>query len=454
VLVTKKAISRRSILRGAGAALSLPFLDAMVPALAKGAAKPPMRLAFVYVPNGIIMKHWTPAADGAEFALSSTMGPLAPFRDRMLVLSGLAQKNGRALGDGAGDHARAAASYLTGVHPKKTEGADIQNGISVDQIAANAIGQATRLPSLELALEGGGLVGACDSGYSCAYSNAIAWRGAQTPLPPEINPRAVFERLFGDGEFQDRPTRLRVAAENRSLLDYVMEDAARLRRDVGVADRSKIDEYLSSVREIERRISLSEKQDRENGENAALEPKLPKPAGVPVTFEEYARLMFDLTAIAFQTDSTRILTFMVGREGSNRTYRSIGVPDAHHGLSHHMGAEDKITKLAKINQLHVEMFAYLLDKLRNTPDGDGNLLDHSTIVYGSGLSDGNRHLHHDLPVLIAGGTNGAFRTGRHVRYESETPLNNLFMSLLDVVGVRETSLGDATGPLPRLGDLT
>lgn len=453
MLLTNKALSRRSVLRGLGAALALPALDAMLPAFARGAAKQqPLRMAFVYVPNGIIMKHWTPESEGREFALSSALEPLAAFREQTLVLTGLAQRNGRALGDGAGDHARAAASFLTGGHPRKTEGADIHNGVSIDQVAAKALGQATRFPSLEIGLEGGGLVGNCDSGYSCAYSNAISWRTPQTPLPPELNPRGLFERLFGDGELHDRPTRLKMAKQDRSLLDSVMQDANQLRRELGASDQNKLDEYLSSVREIERRVETAEKQDLENKSDARLNPVLPKPSGVPPTYEEYARLMFDLLAIAFQTDSTRIATFMMGREGSNRTYRRIGVPEAHHGLSHHMGADEKIEKLAKINRLHIELFSSFLAKLKSTPDGDGTLFDHSMIVYGSGLSDGNAHSHLDLPVLLTGGANGAYRMGRHVRY-TETPLNNLFVAMLDTMGVREEALGDSEGKLPRLVDL-
>jgi hypothetical protein len=453
VLVTKRALSRRTVLRGMGTALALPALDAMFPALARAATAQPLRLAFVYVPNGIIMTRWTPETEGRTFDLTSTLESLAPFREQTLLLSGLAQQNGRALADGPGDHARAAASYLTGFHPKKTEGADIQNSVSVDQVAAQTAGATTRFPSLELGLEGG-LVGNCDSGYSCAYTNSIAWAGPHTPLPPELNPRAAFERLFGDGELHDRATRLKLAAENRSLLDFVMEDAAKLRRDVGSTDQAKLDEYLTSVREIERRIQTAERQDLDHKNDAALEPTLPKPAGVPVTFEDYSGLMFDIATVAFQTDSTRVLTFMMGREGSNRTYRAIGVPEAHHGLSHHMGAEDKIAKLAKINRHHIDLFAGFLGKLRSIPDGDGTLLDHSLIVYGSGLSDGNSHYHHNLPVLMAGGANGAFRMGRHVRYESETPMNNLFLAILDTVGVHEEVLGDSSGRLPRLTDLT
>lgn len=454
MLVTKKAVSRRTLLRGLGASLALPALDAMVPALARGAGQTqPLRLAFVYVPNGIIMQHWTPVAEGRGFALPAAMEPVSAYREQLLVLSGLSQKNGRALGDGPGDHARAAASFLTGFHPKKTEGSDIHNGVSVDQVAAAAIGQATRFPSLEYGLEGGGLVGNCDSGYSCAYTNSIAWSGPRTPLPPELNPRAAFERLFGDGELHDRATRLKLARQDRSLLDSVLEDAGQLRRGLGSTDQLKLDEYLSSVRAIERRVRTAEQQDLEKKNDASRDPTLPKPAGVPTTFEEYARLMFDLMAVAFQTDSTRVATFLMGREGSNRTYRSIGVPEAHHGISHHMGSAEKIEKLAKINRLHVELFGSFLAKMQSIPDGDGTLLDHTLVVYGSGLSDGNAHSHVDLPVLLAGGANGAFRMGRHVRYQAETPLNNLFLSVLEAAGVREEALGDSTGRLARLSEL-
>jgi hypothetical protein len=453
LVLTNKHLTRRTLLRGLGVALALPHLDAMTPARGK-AAPAPLRVGFVYVPNGIIMKEWTPAGTGAGFELSPLLKPLAAHRDRLLLLSGLAQVNGRALGDGPGDHARAAASYLTGFHPRKTEGADIRNGISVDQVAAKAIGGATRFPSLELGLEGGGMVGNCDSGYSCAYSNSLSWSGPQTPLPPEINPRAVFERLFGDGEPLDAETRARQARQQRSLLDFIREEAGELRRELGQGDRHKLDEYLTSVREIERRIEIAEQQDLSQQREVMQEITLAKPAGVPVTFEEYSDLMFDLVVAAYQTNSTRIITLMMGREGSNRTYRSVGVPEAHHGLSHHMNAAEKIEKLACINFHHVELFSKLVAKMAATPDGDGTLLDHSLLVYGSGLSDGNAHHHHDLPVLLVGGVNGAFKTGRHVQYPRETPMNNLFLSMLDVMGVKEETLGDSTGRLQFLSDLT
>jgi hypothetical protein len=451
--LTRKALSRRTMLRGLGTAVALPVLDAMLPAMTRAQSQP-LRLGFVYVPNGIIMKQWTPAVEGADWTLTPTLEPLGALRARTLLLTGLAQKNGRALGDGGGDHARAAASFLTGFHPKKTEGADIRNGISVDQAAARVIGKNTRFPSLELGLEGGGLVGSCDSGYSCAYTNSLAWLGPRTPLPPELNPRAVFERLFGDGEHYDRETRLRMAKEDRSLLDFVMEDANALRGSLGAQDQYKLDEYLTSVREIEGRIQMAETQDFERRRGHEDDVTMPKPGGVPVEFEDYARLMFDLITAAFQTGTTRVVTFMMGREGSNRTYRSIDVPEAHHGLSHHMGAEEKIEKLARINKLHLTLFAGFLEKLRSLPDGDGSLLDHSLILYGSGLSDGNAHTHHDLPVLLAGGANGALKSGRHLKYAPETPLNNLFLSLLDTAGVPTESIGDSMGRLPRLTGLT
>jgi hypothetical protein len=457
MILTKKSLSRRALLRGLGTAIALPVLDSMTPALRAAATKgtgsaTPTRMAFVYVPNGIIMKDWTPAASGVSYDLTPVLKPLAAYRDKMLVLSGLAHKNGRALGDGPGDHARAAATFLTGVHPKKTEGADIHNGISVDQVAAQAIGHQTRFPSLELTLEGGGMVGNCDSGYSCAYSNSISWRNESSPLAPEVNPRAVFERLFGDGEFYDRDTRLKMSRQDRSILDFVREDAAALQRELGKADQRKLDEYLYSIREIERRIQTAEQQTRE-GNDERLNPKIQKPAGIPVTFEEHAKLMFDLQVVAFQTDSTRVITCMMGREGSNRTYRSIGVPEAHHGLSHHLNNPEKIEKIGKINVHHAELFAYFLGKLSSTPDGDGTLLDHSMIVYGSSLSDGNQHLHHDLPVALVGGANGTIKGGRHIQYKSETPMTNLFLSMLDRVGVKPESIGDSTGRIEHLSDL-
>ena len=413
------SLSRRTLLRGLGAAISLPLLDAMVPATA------PVRLAFIYVPNGVIMDRWTP---------ESILAPLAPHLDNVLVLSGLTQNTGRALGDAAGDHARASATYLTGVHPRKTDGAGICAGVSVDQVAASRVGAATKLPSLELACEDGRLIGNCDSGYSCAYNNTLSWRTPSTPLPPEVNPRAVFERLFGaiDENPADRRKRLRNEA---SILDFVLDDTRRLTGQLGSSDRYKLDEYLSSVREIERRIQLAE-QDQQ------LSPSFEKPTGVPADFAAYARLMFDLMLVAFQTGATRVSTFMLGREGSLRAYREIGISDAHHPITHHSGNPELIEKVVRINTYHMEQFAYFLGRLKSTPDGDGTLLDHSQIVYGSGLSDGNRHAHNNLPILLAGKSGG-----RLIAYPAETPMNNLHLALLDRMGVHIDSLGDSNGEL-------
>src|ERR1700678_251853 len=378
-------LSRRTFLHGLGAAISLPLLDAMTPVAS------PTRLAFIYVPNGVMMDQWTPASIGADFELPRILAPLAPHRDNVLVLSGLTQNTGRALGDAAGDHARASATYLTGVHPRKTDGAGICAGISVDQVAASHVGAATKLPSLELGCEDGRLVGNCDSGYSCAYNHTLSWRTPSAPLPPEINPRAVFERLFGalDENPADRRKRQR---NETSILDFVLDDTRRLTSQLGAPDHRKIDEYLTSVREIERRIQLSEIDDQ------LTPPSFEKPSGVPADFGDYAKLMFDLMLVAFQTGTTRVATFMLGREGSLRAYREIGISDAHHPITHHSGHPDLIEKVARINTYHVEQFAYFLGKLKSTPDGDGTLLDHSQIVYGSGLSDGNKQQHNNLPV--------------------------------------------------------
>jgi hypothetical protein len=431
--------------------VALPFLDAMVPALgAKNGSGPIVRMAFLYVPNGIIMKDWTPKAEGTGFDLPRALEPMERFRENMLVLSGLDQYNGQALGDGPGDHARAGATWLTGVHPKKTQGADILAGISADQVAAQAIGNLTPLPSLELGLEDNRMVGGCDSGYSCAYSNTVSWSTPTTPLPPENNPRSVFERLFGDGETTDPAMRAIVARQDRSILDFVREDAARLGVGLGAGDRRKLSEYLDAVREIERRIQKAEQQDPE----ANPLPTIDRPGGIPPTFEEHIDLMFDLMKVALQADLTRIITFMIGREGGNRTYRSIGVPDAHHGLTHHFNDPAKIERIHKIDRYHVEMLSRFASKLQAVDDGNGNLLDDSMIVYGSSLSDGNRHQHDDLPTLLIGGAGGRIRGGRHVRYKRGTPMTNLFLSMLEIVGVHPEKIGDSTGKLDQLTSLS
>jgi hypothetical protein len=435
-----------------GAVIALPALDAMTPAFASGFGSAPVRgginrLAFTYVPNGIMMADWTPVAEGAEFELPRILAPIKPLRDEVLVLSGLSHKNGMALGDGAGDHARAAASYLTGVHPRKTAGADIQNGISVDQIAAQHIGDQTRLRSLELGCDDSRTIGNCDSGYSCAYTNSLAWRGPATPLPPETNPRLVFERLFGDIDTSLPPeVRKRRLLHRRSILDLVTDRTASLMGELGPADRLKLDDYLSSVRDIELRIQKAET------DFTGVLPNIEKPTGIPVEYAEYVKLMFDLQIVAFQTDSTRVVTMMMGREGSGRTYPEIGVPDPHHPLTHHRGNPEWIEKVKKINTLHMELFAGFLKKLKETSDGDGTLFDHSLIVYGSGLSDGNRHTHNDLPVLVAGG-GGNFRLGRHLVYPIDTPMTNFYLTLLDRMGVHEEQIGDSTGRVELLTDV-
>ena len=446
MIVTRKQLHRRTFLRGMGAAIALPVLDAMTPALAATgrAAKTPVRLSFVYVPNGITMADWTPGGAGRGFEYSRILKPLEPFRQQTLVLSGLAHENGKALGDGPGDHARAAASYLTGVHPRKTAGADIQNGISVDQIAAQHLGPETRFASLELGCDDSRTVGNCDSGYSCAYTNSLAWRGPATPMPPETNPRLVFERLFGDIDTSLPPeTRARRLRHRRSILDLVGERTSQLTSDLGPADRRKLDEYLSSIREIERRIERAE-QDLTD-----IRPNIDKPSGIPVAYAEYVSLMFDLQLIAFQTDMTRIITLMMGREGSMRTYPEIGVPDPHHPLTHHRGNTEWIERVTKVNTLHMELFSQFVGKLAATPDGDGSLLDHSMIVYGSGLADGNRHTHEDLPVLLVG-RGGGFALDTHIAYPQGTPMTNLYLTLLDRMGVPAEKIGDSTGRIEHL----
>ena len=451
MMVTKKALPRRSFLRGAGAMLALPLLDAMVPAMAATrltAANPAMRLGFVYVPNGIIPQNWLPSKEGAGFEFNSIMKPLEPFRDRLNVLSGLAQVNGRALGDGPGDHARAGATWLTGVHPKKTEGSDIHAGVSADQIAANEFGKTTQFASLELGLEEQSMVGGCDSGYSCAYTNTISWRTPTTPNPMEVNPRSVFERLFGDGDSTDPASRMKRMKEDTSILDYVRESVGRLQPGLGTRDNRKLSEYLDGIRDIERRIQKAEQQNA-----AMITPLVERPSGIPDEFEDHAKLMSDLLAIAFQTDMTRIVTYMLAHEGSNRSYRSIGISDGHHSVTHHDNDPEKVAKVIKINELHIRTFAYLIEKLRSTPDGDGSLLDHSMILYGSSISDGNAHTHEDLPLVLVGGAAGQMKCGRHIRYPKETPMNNLLLTMLDKAGVPAERLGDSTGEVQYLSEV-
>lgn len=437
-------MTRRTILRGFGAALALPYLEAAN----RAGSKPPVRMAFCYVPNGIIPDQWTPDAEGTAFSMKHIMQPLEPFREKLLVLTGLTHNGGRALGDGPGDHARAAASFLTGIHPRKTAGADIKAGISVDQVAAQRMGHLTRFASLELGLEDGRLVGNCDSGYSCAYSNNLSWRAEATPMPPEMNPRLVFEKLFGSGdEVEDAEARGRRLRQQKSVLDGLLAETKALQAKLGATDRRKMDEYLTSIREIEKQIEANDRA------GVQMAPPMGKPDGIPLEYSEHARLMFDLMTVAFQMDATRVQTLMMAREGSTRAYREIGVSDAHHPLTHHRGEQEMIAKVVKINRYHVEQFAYFLNKLQSTPDGDGTLLDHSMVVYGSGLADGNRHTHHDLPVVLAGRGNGTLKPGRHVRYVKDTPMANLYLSMLDRLGVETESLGDSNGKLAMLSEI-
>ncbi|MDA0282945.1 MAG: DUF1552 domain-containing protein [Planctomycetota bacterium] len=439
-------LSRRSLLRGIGATMSLPLLDAMLSTngLAAGASSDaPLRMAYVFFPNGAIMPEWTPRTDGDKFEFSKTLKPLEPFRNNLNIISGLAQDNGRAKGDGPGDHARSASTFLTGAHPVKTAGADIRVGVSADQFAASQIGNASRLPSLELGLESGRTAGNCDSGYSCAYSSTISWKTDRTPVPKEINPKLVFERLFG-GENGSPGDRAKRAKYRRSILDVVADDAQRLSKSLGKTDRQKIDEYFTSVREIEQRIEQAE-------QSAKLEtPDFVIPDGVPKDLAEHSKLMYDLMLLAFRTDSTRIATFMLASEGSNRSYPMVGVNGGHHSLSHHRDDKQKVADLQKIDGFHVEQFAYFLKRMNETKDGDGSLLDHSMLVLGSGLGDGNRHRHDELPIVLAGGGSGTIKNGRHIRLKDETPLNNLFLSMFHRAGVKADSFGDSKGPLKEI----
>ena len=445
MIITKKAIPRRTILRGIGTVLALPLLDAMAPALAAmpaTAAKRATRLSFVYAPNGMIMSEWTPKVAGAAFELTPTLQPLAAFRDRMLVLSGLNHNAAYALpGEGeVAPHERAGAIFLTGVHPKM-EG---NVGTSVDQIAAKELGKHTQLASLEMGLHNTDVSGQCEKDWSCAYLNTLSWSTATTPLPSEGQPRAIFERLFGDSNSTDPAVRLARIQEDRSLLDSVTQATARLMRRLGPGDRAHLSQYLDAIRDIERRIQIAEQQTS-NGL-----PTLERPPGIPATFDEYARLMFDLQVLAYQTDMTRVSTFMMGREQSNRAFPEIGIPDSHHPLSHHRHDAEKIAKVIRINIYHSKLFAYYLEKMRTTPDGDGSLLDHSLIVYASALSDGNEHLVQNLPVLLFGDGGGRIKQGRHLRFPEDTPMSNLYLTLLDHFGIGLENFGDSTGKLEPL----
>jgi hypothetical protein len=442
MVITGKSINRRTFLHGTGAAFALPLLDAMTPAFGVPAARP-TRMGFVQVPNGImnLKNEWAPKEVG-NLNLTPILQPLADFKDRLLVLSGLDSQQAAGLGfEIAGDHPRACTAWLTGTHAKMTAGADLKAGVSVDQIAAKEFGNETQLSSLEVSLESADVVGSCEAAYSCAYFNTISWRDEATPLPMENRPRALFERLFGAAG-TDPKVRQVLRREDSSILDAINQDAKRLRIKLGGPDRGKIDQYLDAVRDVERRIQRAEAQgDRDL-------PQMQGPAGAPSAFSEYYQLMTDLMVLAWQTDMTRVCTFQVGHEMSLRAYPELGFGDSHHSVTHHHGEAEKIAKVIQINTYHIKMLSYYLDKLRSTPDGDGSLLDHSMIMYGAALSDANLHLYIDLPLLlVAGGVNG-IKGGQHIRYPNRTPMSNLLLTMLDKAGVPNiTKLGDSTGKL-------
>lgn len=437
-----KNLSRRTILRGVGAAISLPFLDAMTPAFASPAPGP-VRAAWFYVPNGIDMRNWTPATEGPLTQLPSILAPLDPMKRDILILSHLTANWGRPLLAGAGDHGRACAAYMTGMEVHRTAGADLKVGVSADQLIARAIGDKTKLPSLEIGLEEARQAGNCDNGYSCAYCYNMAWRTESQPLPPISDPRQLFERLFGADIAEPPAAHARRMIMRQSILDQVMDDTGKLESSLGPDDRRKLDEYLTSVREIERQIQRAEKE-------AAVDPGMEKPFGVPPEFPDYFRLMSDMLLAAFKADMTRVSTVMIGREGSVRPYPEIGISDGHHPLTHHRGNLEMLDKVRQINSLHLKLFADFLAKMKATQEGDSNLLDRSMIVYGSGLSDGNSHMHDQLPTVLAGRGGDFISPGRHIVYQRETPVCNLFATMAEHMGVRAEHFGDSTGQIQGL----
>ena len=440
-MITRKALHRRTFLRGLGsAAIGLPFLDAMAPAFAGPAAKAPVRMAFFYVPNGIVMDGWNPSYEGKLRELPRTLKSLEPYKDDILQLGNLTHNTGRALLDGPGDHGRCCGSYLTGIQVKKSL-VEIKNGPSFDQLVAKEIGHQTRFPSLELGMDDARQAGDCDSGYSCAYTNNLAWRSETQPLPPTLDPRALFERMFGAGQPMSPENKGRQSKYRRSILDFVTESTHKLEATLGPSDKRKLDEYLSAIREVERQLQRAE------SDNQQIDPHMDKPYGVPADFAEHFKLMSDMIAIAFQADQTRIVTFLVTREGTSRPYRELGISDGHHPLTHHRNQPELIEKVRKINEYHVQQFAGFIEKLKSTREGDGSLLDNSMIVYGAGLSDGNAHLHEDLPTIMVGKGGNHFKTGRRVIARRETPMCNMFLTMMDRMGVHVDNFGDSNGRL-------
>ncbi len=444
-------LSRRRFLRGLGTLIALPAMESLAPTRAFAASTKsglvsqfPLRMAFIYSPNGRNMAEWTPAKVGADYELSRSLKPLESVKSSLQVISGLKHDKAAANGDGGGDHARANATFLTGMQARKTAGADIRAGISVDQVAANAVGQLTKLPSLELSCDEARRAGNCDSGYSCAYQFNLAWKNETMPISPERDPKLAFERLFSNGLAGEADAaRAKREFYNKSILDFVNEDARTLQKHLGSTDKRKLDEYMTSIRDIERRLTQANKEAKDM-------PAYNKPSGIPASYEEHIRLMFDLMALAFQTDTTRVSTFLLAHDGSNRTFPEVGVRDQHHGISHHQRDPEKLEKIAKIDEYYCRQLAYFLEKLKGTKEGNGNLLDNCMIVYGGGISDPDAHSHRDLPVILAGGGGGTLKTGRHVRVSNE-PMCNLFLSMLDRVGVKEPRIGDSTGRLDIIG---
>lgn len=450
--MSSSALSRRRFLRGFGTLMALPGLEAAAPFAARAASAAagggtsvgggkilPVRMAFIYTPNGKNMKTWTPEGEGSDYQLSRALKPLESVKSEFQVISGLRHEKARANGDGGGDHARANATFLTGMQARKTAGADIRNGVSIDQIAANGVGQLTRLPSLELSCDEPRRAGNCDSGYSCSYQFNLAWKSETTPLSPERDPKLAFERLFGNGNNSEQDAaRAKREMLNKSVLDFVMEDARALKRDLGYTDNQKLDEYLTSVRDIERRLGNADKFAKEM-------PDYAKPTGIPASYKEHIRLMFDLQALAFQTDSTRISTFLLAHDGSNRSFPDIGVPDAHHGISHHQGDPEKLEKIARIDEFYSGELAYFLQKLKGIQEGNGSLLDNCMIVFGGGISDPDAHSHDNLPVILAGGGGGTLKRGRHLRVTDGKPMCNLYVSMMKRMGLKIDRFGDSTG---------
>ena len=448
MFVTKKAISRRTVLRGVGTAVALPLLDAMVPAFATAAAtKPVRRFGVFYHPNGVIYEEWLPKGSGTNFELSPTLKGLEPFKDKTIVITGLASDQAEALGDGGGDHSRACGSYLTGVHVKKSD-TELYNAVSMDQIVAKMYERDTQLSSLQMTADENSLLGSCDLGYSCAYSSTISWLTPTLPLMAENNPRVVFQRMFGSSDSTDPRVRAARLNQDKSLLDSVSERVNQLQHELGASDNRKMNDYLASLRDVERRIQKAEEQSSKEL------PDVTQPAGIPEKFEDQVRLLYDLQLLAFQSDLTRVTTFMYGREQTGRPYPQIGVPEPHHPLTHHQGNPDKMAKCAKIQRYHIGLFAEYLGKLRNTPDGDGSLLDHVILLYGSGISNSDRHTHGPLPTFLVGGGCGTLKGGRHLVYPEHTPLTNLQLTLLHKLGVPAEKLGDSNGDFKNLAELS